>query len=215
MSLTIHAFPLSPRNFKVLVVANQLGLEYEFRFCDFAKGMQKSAEYTGVNPNQKAPAIEDGDFKLWESNAIIQYLASKKPEIGLLPKDERARADVNRWLFWESTTWDPACATIVFERVVKALFGPGGPDAAEVEKGLKKFTACAAILDAHLKGRAFMCGEALTIADLSLASALTMATPAQLPLADYPNIQAWAARIMELQAWKKTLVMQAAPAAAA
>ena len=71
------------------------------------------------------------------------------------------------------------------------------------------------ILDAHLKGRSFVCGDQLTVADLSLASALTMAVPAQLPLDDYPNIKAWAARVTDLPAWKKTIAMQSPPAAAA
>lgn len=213
MSLIIHAFPLSPRNFKVLVVANYLDLDYDFRLCDLTKGGQKTAEYTGINPNQRTPAIEDGDFKLWESNAIIHYLATKKP--GLLPTDEKGRADVLRWQFWESTTWDPACATLVFERVVKGLFGGGPPDPAEVAKGLEKFNRAAGILNAHLKGRKFICGDKLTIADLGIASSLTMAAQAQLPLDGYPEIQRWGAALAELSAWKKTLAMQAPPAAAA
>lgn len=213
MSLKIHAFPLSPRNFKVLVVANYLDLDYEFVFCDFAKGQQKTDAYTQININQRAPAIEDGDFKLWESNAIIYYLATKKP--GLLPMDEKARADVLRWQFWESTTWDPACATLVFERVVKGMFRGLGPDEAEVAKGLERLNAAAAILNTHLKGRNYVAGDKLSIADLGLASALTMAVPAQLPLDAYPEIQRWAAAMAELPAWKQTLAMQKAPAAAA
>lgn len=213
MSLKIHAFPLSPRSFKVLLAANHLGLDYELVFCDFAKGMQKSEAYTAININQRAPALEDGDFKLWESNAIIHYLATRKP--GLLPMDEQGRADVLRWQFWESTTWDPACATLVFERVVKQMFRGLGPDPAEVEKGLEKFKAAASILNAHLKGRAYVAGDKLSIADLGLASALTMAVPAQLPLDAYPEIQRWSAAIAELPAWKQTLAMQTPPAAAA
>jgi glutathione S-transferase len=126
----------------------------------------------------------------------------------MLPKDERARADVSRWQFWESTTFDPACATLVFERVVKSLFGRGGPDPAEVEKGLARFNLAATVLDAHLKGRAYVCGNQPTIADFALGSGMIMSVPAQFPLTPYAELQRWYAAIAELPAWKKTLSVQ-------
>lgn len=207
MSLRIHANPLSPRNFKVLLAANHLGLDYEFVFCDFAKGDQKQPAYALININQKAPALEDGAFKLWESNAILQYLASKKPGV-LTPSDDQGRADVLRWQFWESTTWDPAVAILAFERVVKALFGGGAPDPAEVEKGLAKFNAAARILDAHLKGRSYLAGGRLSLADLSIGSAFILAQSAQLPLEPYAEIRRWSAQITALPAWRDTLALQ-------
>ena len=208
MSLKLHVFPQSPRGFKVLVVAYQLGIDFELVFCDLTKGDQKSAAYTALNPNQRMPALEDGDFRLWESNAIIQYLAAKKPEGGLLPADERARADVARWQFWESTTWDPACAILVFERAVKRFFGGGAPDPVEVEKGLQRFHRAAKVLDAHLRGRAYVCGDRLTLADFALAADLTMAEPAQLPLEGFGEMRRWAGRLADLPAWQRTREMQ-------
>ena len=215
MTMKIHAFPPSPRAFKVLFVANYLGSDYEFCLCDLTKGGQKTDAYTALNPNQKMPTLEDGDLKLWESNAIIQYLAAKKPESGLVPSDEKARADVLRWMFWESTTWDPAIATLVFERVVKSFFGGGAPDPVEVEKALQKFTRAADILNAHLRGRDYLSGDRLSLADFAVAADLTMAEAAQLPLDDYPEIRRWSARIADLPAWKAVRSMQQAPAAAA
>lgn len=208
MSLRLHVFPPSPRAFKVLVVAHHLGIDYEFVLCDLTKGDQKSAAYAALNPNQRMPSLEDGDFRLWESNAIIQYLAAKKPEGGLLPADERARADVARWQFWESTTWDPACAILVFERAVKRFFGGGAPDPVEVEKGLQRFHRAAKVLDAHLRGRIYACCDRLTLADFALAADLTMAEPAQLPLEDYGEIRRWAGRLADLPAWQRTREMQ-------
>lgn len=208
MSLRLHVFPPSPRAFKVLVVAHHLGIDYELVLCDLTKGDQKSAAYAALNPNQRMPSLEDGDFRLWESNAIIQYLAAKKPEGGLLPADERARADVARWQFWESTTWDPACAILVFERAVKRFFGGGAPDPVEVEKGLQRFHRAAKVLDAHLRGRAYVCGDRLTLADFALAADLTMAEPAQLPLEGYGEIRRWAGRLADLPAWQRTREMQ-------
>jgi glutathione S-transferase len=213
--MKIHAFPPSPRAFKVLLVANHLGADYELCFCDLTKGAQKSDAFTALNPNQKMPALEDGDFKLWESNAIIEYLAAKSPAAGLLPRDDKARADVMRWMFWESTTWDPAIATLVFERVVKGLFGGGPPDSVEVEKGLQKFKRAADILNAHLKGRDYISGERLSLADFAVAADLTMAEAAQLPLEPYPEIRRWSARLAGTPAWQAARAIQQAPAAAA
>jgi glutathione S-transferase len=210
MALKLHVFPPSPRAFKVLAVAHHLGLDYEFALCDLTKGDQKSAAYTVLNPNQRMPSLEDGAFQLWESNAIIQYLATKKPESGLLPRDEPSRADVARWQFWESTTWDPACAILVFERAVKRFFGGGAPDPVEVEKGLQKFHRAAGVLDAHLRGRSYVCGDRLTLADFALGADLTMAEPAQLPLENYGEIRRWSARLAELPAWQRTRAMQTA-----
>jgi len=210
MALRLHVFPPSPRAFKALVVAHHLGLDYELVLCDLTKGDQKSAAHTALNPNQRMPVLEDGGFQLWESNAIIQYLATKKRESGLLPADERARADVARWQFWESTTWDPACAILVFERVVKRFFAGGEPDPAEVQKGLERFHRAAKVLDAHLRGRAYACGDRLTIADFALGADLTMAEPAQLPLEPYGEIRRWAGKLAELPAWQRTRAMQTA-----
>jgi glutathione S-transferase len=208
MSLRLHVFPPSPRAFKVLVVAHHLGIDYEFVLCDLTKGDQKSAAYAALNPNQRMPSLEDGDFTLWESNAIVQYLAARRPESGLLSGDERGRADVARWQFWESTTWDPACAILVFERAVKRFFGGGAPDPVEVEKGLQRFHRAAKVLDGHLRGRTYVCCDRLTLADFALAADLTMAEPAQLPLEDYGEIRRWAGRLAELPAWQRTRAMQ-------
>jgi glutathione S-transferase len=214
MTLRIHAFPLSPRAFKVLCFANHIGIAYEFVLCDLTKGAQRSPEFTALNLNQRMPVLEEDGWSLWESNAIVQYLATKKPELNLLPKDERARADVSRWMFWESAHWDQACAILVFERFVKGAFGLGAADAAEVEKGLAQFNRAARVLDAHLAGRKFLCGDHLTVADFSVAAALIMADKAAFPLEPYAEIRRWYASLSALPAWQKTLEMGRLPQAA-
>jgi glutathione S-transferase len=214
MTLKIHAFPASPRAFKVLAVANHLDLSYEFVFCDLTKAAQKTPEFTALNLNQRMPVLEEDGWSLWESNAIAQYLATKKWDAGLLPKDERARADVTRWLFWESAHWDQACAILIFERFVKGFFGRGAADPVEVEKGLTQFNRAAAVLDQHLKGRKFLVGDALTVADFAVGSPLIMTEPAGFPLENYPEIRRWYASLAALPAWSKTQAMGQMPAAA-
>lgn len=213
MSLKLHVFPLSPRGFKVLAVANHLGLDYEFCLCDLTKGDQKQAWFTAINPNQRMPALEDGDFTLWESNAIIQYLASKRPG-ALSPTDAQGAADVARWLYWESTTWDAACAVLAFERLVKPFFTGAEPDPREVERGLREFAFAAGVLEGHLAGCDYICGDKLSLADFAIAAALTIADRAQLPLVEYPEIRRWGARMAELPAWRAAMALQAPPVAA-
>src|SRR5438270_11049215 len=208
--MRLHVFPPSPRAFKVLAVAHHLGIDYQLALCDLTKGEHKSAAYAALNPKQRMPTLEDGDFKLWESNAIIQYLATKKPGSGLLPADERGRADIARWQFWESTTWDPACAILVYERAIKRFFGGGAPDPVEVEKGLQSFHRAAGVLDGHLKGCKHVCGDQLTLADFSLGADLTMAEAAQFPLENYGEIRRWGEMLAELPAWQRTRAMQSA-----
>src|SRR5215475_5707656 len=95
--IELYVFPPSQRAFKVMAVANYLGIEPTLHALDLTKGDQKSPEYAALNPNMLMPTLKDGDYVLWESNAVMQYLASKRPESGLLPSDERGRLDVTRW----------------------------------------------------------------------------------------------------------------------
>src|SRR5262249_36200882 len=165
----LYVFPPSPRAFKAMAIANYLGIDTTLRLVDLVKGDQRTPEYAALNPNMRMPTLKDGDYVLWESNAIGQYLASKKPGSGLFPENERARLDVTRWQFWDLAHWDPACAIFIFEHIVKsAVLKSGGPDAAAIAKGTESFHRAAKVLDAHLKGRKSVTGDTLTVADFSL-----------------------------------------------
>ena len=203
--LNLYIFPPSPRAFKVIALANHLGLDYNKRIVDLSKGEQRTPEFTALNPNQRMPVMEEDGFVLWESNAILQYLADKKPESGLLPSDTRGRADITRWQCWDLANWDPACAIMIFERLVKKLLKIGEPDPSELAKGEERFHRAAAVLDAHLKGRTYVSGDRLTVADFSLGAPLNVAVPAQIPLANYAQIKRWHAGLMELPAWRQSI----------
>jgi glutathione S-transferase len=115
MSMEIYVFPPSPRAIKVMAVANHLGLDWTMRALDPRKGDHMTPDYAALNPNMRMPTFKDDDYVLWESNAIMQCLALKKPQSGLLPSEEKARLDVTRWQFWDAAHWDPACVVFVFE----------------------------------------------------------------------------------------------------
>jgi glutathione S-transferase len=201
--MKLYHNPLSPNVRRVRLTAAVLGLELEEKKLDFAKGEHKNPEYLAINPNGAVPTLVDGDFVLTESRAIMQYLASKKPESGLLPRDEAARADVTRWQFWDAAHFSPQMGTLGFEKVVKPMIGLGDPDHAKVEEALGNFRRFAAVLDKRLAGRKYIVGNALTIADLTIASSLMYSKQVDAPIAEFPNVQSWFSRMCELDGWKK------------
>jgi glutathione S-transferase len=216
MSIELYVFPPSPRAFKVMAVANHLGLDCTLRIVDLTKGEQNTPQYEALNPNMRMPTLKDGDHVLWESNAICQYLAAKKPESGLLPKDENARLDVTRWQFWDLAHWDPTCAIFVYEYVVKPFVLRGGePDMAAIAKGTEAFHRAGKVLDGQLKGRRFVTGDTLTVADFSLGAAMKIADMAHYPIEPYGEIKRWYGTLSALPAWQKTLAQTAMPAASA
>ena len=183
MTIELYVFPPSPRAFKVMAIANHLGIDTTLHIVDLVKGDHKTPEYAALNPNMRVPTLKDGDYVLWESNAIGQYLASKKPEGGLFPADERARLDVTRWQFWDLAHWDPACAVFIFEHVVKpVVLKNGEPDAAAIAKAAESFHRAAKVLDGQLKGKKFVTGDTLTLADFSLGAPMNLADMARFPI---------------------------------
>ncbi|WNG49658.1 glutathione S-transferase family protein [Archangium minus] len=210
MKLYFH--PMSGNSRRVLLVATHLDVPLERIMVDLTKGEQRGAPHLGRNPNGRVPVLDDDGFVLWESRAIMEYLAEKTPGQTLLPTDARGRADVSRWLFWCATHMAPANTILVFENFVKALTG-GRPDPAEVARGEALFAQHAPILDAHLAGRTWVAQDRLTLADFSLAASFALAGPARLPIGDYANIQAWLGRVQALEAWKRTTPPAPPPAA--
>lgn len=207
MTIKLHVFPLSPRGFKVLFAAHQLGIDYEFVPVDFTKQAQKTPGFTALNPNQRMPVLEDGDCCLWESNAIVQYLAALKPHSGMMPADLKARMTAVKWQFWESAHWDPAVAIYMFENVVKKLFGMGPPDGAEIERGAALIARLAPVLDGQLASTRYVAGDTLTVADISLGATLVRGDEAGVPLGEYRGIQRWRADIAALPGWQAALAL--------
>jgi glutathione S-transferase len=202
--MKLYVNPVSPNVRRVRFTAAVLGLELEERRLDFAKGEHKNPEYLALNPNGAVPTLVDGDFVLTESRAIMQYLATKKPESGLLPRDEQARADVTRWQFWDAAHFSPQLGTFTFQKLLKPMFGMGEPDQGKIEEALTNFRRFAAVLDKRLDGKRHVVGEALTLADLTLASSLMYAKQTDVPLGEFSNVHGWFSRMSEMDAWRKT-----------
>jgi glutathione S-transferase len=210
MKLYFH--PLSGNSRRALLVATHLDIALERIVVDLPKGEQRQALHLGRNPNGRVPVLDDDGFVLWESRAIMLYLAEKTPGQTLLPTDIRGRAEVTRWLFWCAAHMAPANTVLVFENFVKAVSGRGPADPVEVARGEALVAQYAPILDAHLADKTWVTQDRLTLADFSLASSFALAGPARLPIGDYAHLRAWLGRVQELDAWKRT-APPAAPAA--
>jgi len=201
--MKLYFFPRSPNSRKVWATAVALNVDIELQLVNLLTGQQRDPEYLKLNPNGLTPTLEDGNLVLWESNAIMQYVASKRPN-SLWPQDDRMRADISRWQCWELAHWGRAVGAVLFERLVKPLALQQEPDPAEIRKGEEAIRRFAQVLDQHLDGRRYLVAETLTLADLSVAPFVAFKDECNLPLQEYQNINRWYAQIEQLEAWKKT-----------
>ena len=106
-------------------------------------------------------------------------------------------------MFWCGQHLSSAAGILNWQNMIKPMYGFGEPDAHEVKRGEVETRKVAALLDAHLDGRSWMCGEGLTLADIALATPFMNRGPSKMPLDDYVHLQAWLARVESLEAWKK------------
>src|SRR5262249_42938104 len=190
--MKLYIFPPSARALAIVALKNYLAPDSDVQPIDLRRGDQLAPEYLALNPNKKMPMLEDDGFALWESNAILFYLAAKHPNSGLWPSDVKAQADVLRWLAWESAYWDAeSCGMVAYEKASKAVLGLGPPDPAFIARGEQNFARFAAVLDGSLRGRTWLIGERLTIADFSVGALVPSAKRMGLPVDNFPEILRW------------------------
>lgn len=194
--MRLYTFTITPNNRKVEAFVKHFGLDVDIHHVSFKDKETESPEYRAINPMGKVPALTDGDFRLWESNAILTYLATKFPETKALPTDPRGRADVDRWLHWQSCHLMPAMGAL---KVAD-------------EKDLSKVTPLLHILDHQLKGRDYILGS-LTVVDFAISAYLMTKLGRQLDYSQTPDLSAWLQRMNNLKGFVETQ-MKAPPAAA-
>lgn len=191
---------MNPR--KACAAARYLEAPVEFVFVDLARGEHRRPEFLALNPNGKVPVLVDGDYRLWEANAIMAYLA-RKAGSDFLPTDEERLIEVMRWLSWDAEHFKRHAGALYFEHVIKSRFNLGVPDPAVVEKSIGFLRPSATVLDDHLSGRRWLVGDAPTIADFAIAVTLPYAADARIPLGDYPAVIRWHDRLNAIDAWRQ------------
>jgi len=175
----------SPNARKVHAVANELGIELETQTLDLRAGEQRTAEYLALNPNGKVPTLVDGDTVLWESNAIMCYLAGKG-DTELWPKSAK-RYDILRWMFWESNHLTNALNRLFGQK----FFNRDNPDQGIIDRATKDFRKYAEVLDAQLANNAHVTGGTLTLADFAIGVCFGYIQPLELPVEGLDNIHRW------------------------
>lgn len=202
-----YAETMNPR--KVCAVARYLDAPVTFAHVNLGKGEHKRPDYLAINPNGKVPALTDGDTTLWESNAIMAYLA-RATASDLWPSGDR-QVEVLRWLSWDTQHFSRHSGTLYFEHLIKPHFGLGDADAEATTRATGFFRQSAGVLNDHLRGRTYLLGDTLTIADFAVAVTLPYAEGAKIPVADFPEIERWHGQLNELAAWREPFpVMPAA-----
>lgn len=201
----------TPNARQACAVARHLNAPVQFVRIDLTKGEQRSPDFLALNPNGKVPALEDGETKLWEASAIMGYLALQARS-DLWPTDGR-QIEVLRWFSWNQDHFSRHAGVLFFEHLVKPRIGLGQPDPAVIEEATGFFKQFAAVLNQHLRGRTYLVGDRLSLADFAVASRLPYAEAARLPLAEFFEIQRWHARLNELPAWRDPFPVAAAAAA--
>ncbi len=197
MSLILHEFAASGNCYKIRLLLAHLGRAYERREYDILKGETRTPEFlANINSNGRIPVLQDGDHFLPESNAALWYLADGTH---FMPHDAFTRADTLRWLFWEQYNHEPNIATLRYW----ATYGGGWnvqPEAKRVQIPAKQAAGeeALAIMESHLKGRAWMTGTAFGIADIALYAYTHVAADGGFDLARYPHIQGWLARVADM-----------------
>jgi glutathione S-transferase len=185
----LYTFTITPNNRKVEAFVRHFDLDVDVHHVNFAKKETQSEEYLAIHPMGKVPALVDGDFKLWESNAILTYLARKFPQTNALPTDIRGRADVDRWLHWQSCHLMPAM---------------GAMKTGE-EKDPDSLKPLLAVIEPQLEGRDYMMGD-LTVVDFAIAAYLMTKAGRKLDYSDVPNVLAWRDRVADLKGFVATQV---------
>jgi glutathione S-transferase len=201
--MQLHLVSGSPNCRKVQAVAAELGIPLDLVEIDFQAGQHKQPDFLRLNPNGLVPVLVDGDFRLWESNAIMQYLADRSGDTPLFPHDRKTRASIVRWQFWETAHFGKHLGAVLFERIFKPLMG-GEPDEQRAAEGLESFLPCAQTLDAQLKETGFVVGDRPTLADYSLACQLPHAALGRVDLSAYPGIGQWLRALDATEAWSST-----------
>ena len=202
--MKLYGFPMSPNTWKVLAYARHIGVALDHELVDLATGAQRTPAYLAMNPTGRTPTLVDGDFTVWESTAILQYIGTKKSN-ALWPDDARARADIMRWQSWQLQHWSRGCEPLLFERMVKPFFKLGAPDQAVIAKAEETFRNEAKVLDGHLASHRWLVGDGVTLAEYSVAPYLVYAAPCGIPVAEFANVRRWFGEVVKLPAWQDYL----------
>ncbi len=185
---------------KVLWCCGELGLPFERIDAGMKFGVNNTPEYKAMNPNGLVPTIDDDGFILWESHAIVRYLARKHGLGTLCPADARQCADADRWMDWYATTPWPNLQPIFWNLIRTA---PEQRNLTLVADLTKKVAAAMATLDAHMATHSYVAGETFTMGDIPLGCAVVRWLNLPLERPHHANLDAYYKRLQRRPAYQQ------------
>src|SRR5438105_4134910 len=204
--MKLYYHPVSTTSRPVVLFATESGIELDYEIVDLFTGAQYKPEYAAINPSHQVPVLEDGDFRLTESSAILKYLADK---IGspAYPKDLRQRARVNERMDWLNTGfYRDFSYGFLYPQIFPFMRRPDdNVQAATLAWGKDKALIWLKVLDESLIGprSAFLCGDYITLAD-HLGSMVGLGCQViDCKFGAYPNICRWLGNMKTLKSWAK------------
>lgn len=198
---TLYSYPLSGNGRKVHMCLEEVGAQYKISRVDIMTGEQRNSEYLKLNPNGKVPTLVEEEFVLWESNAILLYLAEKFPTAKLLPTGAHDRARVFQWLLFEQTTFRPPLSTL-FRQI---HFTPTErQDRKIIDQAWTEVRTNMSILQATLSGREYI-GGTFSVADMAILPYVYLATDLHFDLSPWPAVAAYYERLSARPTWQKII----------
>ncbi|AQV98184.1 glutathione S-transferase family protein [Cupriavidus necator] len=197
--LTIWGHLGSPNVRKVIWACEELGARYILKDVGGPFGGTGSPDYLARNPNGRVPTIEDDGLALWESHAILRYLAAKDPDKRLTSDDLRVRAAIDQWMDWQCAHLSPAIRSLVV-LVIKPRSTMPSPE--EIEAARSGIIPLLRLVDRELEKRTYIAGNSFTIADIAMAISYNSWKIMEPACADFPALEAWYSRINRRAAFK-------------
>ena len=190
---------------KVMWAVAELGLPHERIDAGGPFGQTDTREFGARNPNRLVPVIDDAGFVLWESNAIVRYLATTYGigTVGPSSSQDRARAD--QWMDWSLTTPYPDIIPVLFVQFVRVT--AADRDATRVDAAAKRAGISLAILDTHLAERDFILGGTLTMADIAVGTLLYRYFTMPIERPNLPNVEAYSMRLTQRKAYAEHVMI--------
>ncbi|WP_237217409.1 glutathione S-transferase family protein [Falsiroseomonas oryziterrae] len=178
---------------KVLWLCEELAIPFERVDAGGAFGRTKDPDYLAMNPNALVPTIEDDGFVLWESNAILRYLArTRAPGSAILPSDPKAAADCERWMDWQLASLNAPMTTVFFTYVRIPEPERDWPATAKARDAAERLWS---MVDARLQRHDFVCGASLTLADIAFGPYIHRWFALPIERKPMPALEAWYGRL--------------------
>ncbi|NLD53657.1 MAG: glutathione S-transferase family protein [Burkholderiaceae bacterium] len=201
--MKLYYHPVSTTSRPIMLLAADEGIELDYRLVDLFTGAHLAPDYACINPCQQVPLLEDGEFRLSESSAILKYLAEKAGSAAY-PTDLRQRARVNEMMDWFNTGLlrELGYGSVYPQTLPHHKRGDAAVQAAHLAWSGERARRWLSILDRDLIGtRTFLCGTRLTIADYLGACIVTLGDVTRLDYSPWKNVSRWIATMKARPSW--------------